>query len=130
MTVNYNSYWWLKLSSCAASTDFPDTLSPLLSIVHRSQHVFHATSCISTELLLISSSCSPNPCMSVWRGPEENISYEFVFTSPALSRVPCSSNLDDFEMGGRWSYSCRFVWGFLEFLFITVRSILVQLQKK
>ena len=34
----------------AASTDFPDLLSPLFSIVHRSQQVLLLTSCIGTEL--------------------------------------------------------------------------------
>ena len=39
-------------SSChAASTDFPDPRSPPFSIVHRSQEVFQAKSCIGTELL-------------------------------------------------------------------------------
>ena len=49
---------WLRktktkpLSSChAASTDLPDPLSPLVSIVHRSRQVFLATSCTATKLL-------------------------------------------------------------------------------
>ena len=35
----------------AASTDFPDPLPPLLTIVDRFWQVFHAISCISTDLL-------------------------------------------------------------------------------
>ena len=35
----------------AAGMDFPDHLTPLVPIVHRSRQVFHATTYISTELL-------------------------------------------------------------------------------
>ena len=39
-------------SSChAASTNFPDSLSPLVSIIPRSRQVFQATSCIGSDLL-------------------------------------------------------------------------------
>ena len=47
------------LSWCTGSTDFPDPLKPLASIVHYSRLVFLATSCISTELLS-RMSCSSN----------------------------------------------------------------------
>ena len=40
-------------SCCAASTDIPDPLSPLLPIVHRLWQVFRATSRILTELLYV-----------------------------------------------------------------------------
>ena len=44
-------------SSChAGSRNLPDPLSPPVSIVHRSQEVFQATSCIGRELLYIGSS--------------------------------------------------------------------------
>ena len=42
-------------SSCAICTDFPDSLSPSVSIIHRFRLVFQALSCVRTELLLISS---------------------------------------------------------------------------
>ena len=47
-----------------------------------------------TELLYISSSWS-----SVWRGPEENVTYEFVLNSPIMSNMSCSSHLDGFRDG-------------------------------
>ena len=44
--------------------------------------------------------CRPNPCSSVWRGPHENIAYEFVLTSPAVSCMSYLSNVDGFRH--RW----------------------------
>ena len=81
----------------AASTDFPVPLLPLVSIVHRSRQVFHATSC--TELLKIGSSWSSKTCTTVWMNPLEYIAYEFVLTSPAVSCMSSSSNLDGFQDG-------------------------------
>ena len=87
-------------SSCrAASMDLPDPLPQPFSIVHRSREVLKATSCIGTELLYIGSSWSSNFRSSMWRGPLEYIAYEFVLTSPAVSRMSGSSNLDSFPDG-------------------------------
>ena len=105
-------------SSChATSTDLADTLSPLISIVHRSREVFLVTSYIGIELLYIGTCWSSNFCSSVWKGPREYISYEFVLTFPAIwivfmmgCRRPCSSCLEE---------CC------LQDLFNIVRSILV-----
>ena len=41
--------------------------------------------------------------------------------------MSCSSNLDGFQMGGKWLYSCCFVGYYYQDLFNIVRSILVQL---
>ena len=69
-------------SSChAASTDLPDPLLPCVSIVHHSQEVFQATFWFSTELLYIGSSWSPYLCPSMYRGPQEYITY---FSSSVL----------------------------------------------
>ena len=88
-------------SSCrAASMDFPDLLSPPVSIVHRPREGFQATSYIGTELLYIGSSWSSNLCSSMWRGPLEYIAYEFALTSPVVSHMSGSSNLDSFR--DRW----------------------------
>ena len=112
-------------SSCrATSMDFPDPLSPLFSIVHRSRQVSQATSCISTELLSIGSCWSSNLCSSMWGGPQEDIVYELVLTSPAVSHISDSSNLDSFRDG--W-YSCSYVVCCLQDLINTVGSILVSL---
>ena len=89
-------------SSCrAASTDLSDPLQPPISIVHRSRQVFQqAISCIGIELLYLGSSWSSCLCSSMWRGPPEHITYEFVPTSPVVSRMSGSSNLDSFRDGG------------------------------
>ena len=110
---NFIIYIYISSSSChATSTDFPDPLSSFFSIVHRSRQVFQATSCISTELLKIGSSLLPNSCSSMWRGLLEYIGYEFILTSPAVSRMFCSYNLDGFRNGLLVAVSLLF-WGVL-----------------
>ena len=54
--------------------------------------------CIGTELLYIGSSCL---CSSMWRGPQEYITYEFVPSSTLVSRMSGSSNFD--SLRGGWS---------------------------
>ena len=82
-------------SSCwAISTDIPDPLLPPLPIVHCFQQVLGATSHISTELLYVGSSWLSCLCTSMWRGPQEYITYELVPTSPVVS---CMSGLSNFE---------------------------------
>ena len=61
----------------------------------------------------------------MWRVPVEYITYDFVLTSPAVSCMSGSSNLDIFFFGGWWPYSFCFL--FLQDLFNIVRSIIVQL---
>ena len=52
-----------SLSYHATSTDLPDTYSPPVSIIRRSQEVFQATSYISTELWYIGSSWTIQPLL-------------------------------------------------------------------
>ena len=69
-------------SSCRViSTDISDPFSPPFSIVHCFRQVFRATSRIGTELLYVGSSWSSFLCSSMWRGPQEYVTYEFVLTS-------------------------------------------------
>ena len=57
-------------SCCAASTDIPDPLSPLLPIVHRLWQVFRATFRILTSLLLyVCSSWSSCFCSPIYGDP-------------------------------------------------------------
>ena len=87
-------------SSCrTARTDLLDPLSPPVSIAYRSREVFKATSCIGTELFYIGSCRSSCLCSSMWKGSQEYIAYEFVLTSPAVSRMSGSSNVDNFRDG-------------------------------
>ena len=39
-------------------------------------------------------------CLSMWRGQQEYITYEFVLTSSAVSHMSGSSNFDSFRDGG------------------------------
>ena len=97
-------------SSCRTiSPDISDPISPSLTIVHWFWQFSRATSSICTELLYVCSSWTSCLCSSLWRGPQEYITYELVPTSPAVSRTSGSSILIVFLMGGRWPYSCCFV---------------------
>ena len=112
---SFNIWWWLSRpeinlsssSSChPASTDLPDPLSPPVSIVHRSREVFKATYCISR-----CSSWSSCLCSSVWM---VHRSISLMRSSLLLQQcLACLVRLTliVFVMGGRWSYSCCFVWG-------------------
>ena len=82
-----------------ARSDLPDPLLPSVFIVHRSWEVFQATFRIGTELWYIGSSWSSNLSSSMWRGPLEYVTYEFVLTSPAASHISGSSNLGSFRDG-------------------------------
>ena len=75
------------------------SLSPSVSIIHCFQKVFQATTDVRTELLQISSSLSSDTYMSTWRGPKENVAYEFILTLPAVSHMSCSSISDGFRDG-------------------------------
>ena len=81
------------------STDIPDPFSSPFFIVHYFQQVFQATYRIVTELLYIGSSWSSCLRSSMWRGPQEYITYEFFPTSPAVSHMSGSFNLDNFRDG-------------------------------
>ena len=87
-----------SLSCHTISTDIPDPFLPLFSIIHCFWLVFRATSCISTELLYVDSSWSSCLCSSMWRSPQEHVTYEFVPTSPAVSHMSGSSHLDSFRI--------------------------------
>ena len=98
---------WLKQSSSSSSssscrvisTDISDPLSPHLTIVHCFQQVIKATSRIGTGLLYVGSSWTSCLCSSMWRGPQEYISYEL-----PQQRSGCLVRLIliVFMMGGRW----------------------------
>ena len=68
-----------------APSDIPNPLLPPFSIVHRSQQVLKVTSCISTELLYVGSSWPFCLCSSMWRGPQEYVTSEFILTFPTVS---------------------------------------------
>ena len=85
--------------------DLLDPLWPLVSIVHRSQEVFPAISCISTELLRIDSVCPTFacPCARAHR------STLLMISSLLLQQYLVRLIWIVFMMGGRWPYSCCFV---------------------
>ena len=86
-------------SSHVISTDIADPLSPHLPIVHCFRQVLRATSRIGTELLYVDSSWSSCLYTSMWRGLQEYITYEVIPTSPAVSYLSGSYNLDSFRDG-------------------------------
>ena len=75
------------------------TLSPLHPIVHRFWQILRTTSRILTELLYEGLSWSPCLCSTMWGGLLENITYELVPASPAVSCMFGSSNFDSFHDG-------------------------------
>ena len=111
-SINIYYVWISSSSSCRAiSTDIPDSLSSLLPIVHCFRQVLRATSRIGTELLYVCSSWSSCLSTSMWRVPQEYITYKFVPTSLAVSRMSGSSNFDSFlwwVVGGRTADA---LWG-------------------
>ena len=66
---------------------------PPISIFHHSRQVLHATSCIGTQLLYIGSCWSSCPCLCMWGSPQEYITYVFVLTSPAVSRMSVKESM-------------------------------------
>ena len=100
--LSQSSSWSLHR---AISMDIPDPLLPLLPFVHCFQQVFRATSHIGTELLYVGSSWSSCLCSSMWRGPQEYITYELFPISPAVSRMSGLSNFDTFH--DRWSVAVQ-----------------------
>ena len=69
-------------------------------IVHRFWSVFKASSWIGAELLCVGASWSSCLCSSICRGSQEYVTYASVPTSPPVSCVSGSSNLDSFHDGG------------------------------
>ena len=80
---------------------YPDPLSPPLPIIHCFRQVFRATPRICTKLLYVGSSWSHCLCSSMWRGPQEYITFELVPTTPAVSCMSGSPSFDNFCDG--WS---------------------------
>ena len=77
--------------------------------LHRPSLLVGLQGYILYQLLYINSSRLSCPCSSMWRCLQEYVGYEFVPTSPAVSRMPGLSNLSSFCDGGKWPYSCCFV---------------------
>ena len=100
--------------------DIPDPLLPLVSIVHRSRKVFQATSCIGTVQLYIGSSWSSHLCLSMCRDSQEYITYEFVLSSPAVSRMSGPFNFLVFF----FSYCLSFLFFFLLFSFLNDNGLM------
>ena len=71
-------------------------------------------------------SYSSNTCTSVWRGPWENVTYEFVHTSPTVSCMFCLPYLGDFWDDRLRAVQLQFSGHYFQDLFNIARSILVQ----
>ena len=96
-----HAVWYLFFFKCRAiSTDISDPPSPHLPIVHCFRQVLKATFRILTLLLYVCSSWTSCLCSSLWRGPQEYITYELFSTSPPVSRMSGTFILIVFVMGG------------------------------
>ena len=73
------------------------SLLSFVSIFHLFRQAFSTTSCVCNEMFQQSSYWSSYTCSSVWRGLLKNVSYVFVLTSPAMSRMFCQSYLNNFR---------------------------------
>ena len=90
---------WIIIMSRYQHGYIPDPLSSPFPIIHCFQQVIRATSHIGTELLYVGSSWLSCLCSSMWRGPQEYITYELIPTSPAVSHMSGLSNFDSFHDG-------------------------------
>ena len=101
-----------SLSYRATSTDIPDPLLPLHTIIHRLWQVFRATSRFITELLYVGLSWSSCFC----GGPQEYITDEFFLASLAVSCISGSSNLYSFHDRGK----CLYSWCLMVYIYIYI----------
>ena len=119
-------YIYIYISLChTITTDISDPLSPHLPIVHYFRQILRATSYIGTELLYVGSNWTSLPLLVHVKGctgvhPSRARPY---FSGCVLRLVRLILRV--FVMGGRWPYSCCFVWCCLQDLFNIARSILV-----
>ena len=109
------------LSCSSASTDFPDSFFPFVSIIHRFQPVFETISCICIELLQISSCESSNTCTSVGRVHWRTSPMSSSLLLPLCPACPVRLIWMVLEIGGWLLYSCC-----TQDLFDIVPSVLVQ----
>ena len=88
-------------SGHTASTDFPDPLSLSLTlfvlIIHQFRQLLQTASCVRIKLLQVRSSQTAKTGTTVCTGLLENVTYEFILASSAVSLIPSSSNLDCFR---------------------------------
>ena len=106
VTILFIKYSSSSSSSCrAGSTDIPDPLSPLFSIVHCLRQVFWTTSRILTQLLNVYSCWSSCFCTAM-RGVHNSTS--LMSSSLLLQQCPACLVRQTwivFMIGGRWPYS-------------------------
>ena len=99
------------------STDHLMSGCPILTTIeYKGRHEKSSPSCcaVSTDF-----PDSPIPFVSI-------VAHELVLTSPAVSCMSCSYDLNDFSDGGRWPYSCCFVQCCFQDLFNMACSIFSQ----
>ena len=71
------------------STDSFDSFSPFIPMSHRSKYVHRKTSSVCTELMNISFYLSAKIGVCMCRSPLENVTYQFVLTSLAVTSMSC-----------------------------------------
>ena len=88
--------------SLTLSLSLSHSLSPSIPIIYCSRQVYQTTSCVRAEWLWVITCRSTNTSTNLWRGPLNNITYEFFLAYPAVSHMSYSSYLDVFS---RWKVS-------------------------
>ena len=79
-----------------SSKDFPDSLTPFVTIIHSNSlldYILFPYGTIVDKLLLVG--------QHLYVRVKDNVTYEFSLHLQQ-SCMPCSSYLDDLEMGDRW----------------------------
>ena len=99
------------------------SLSPCVPIIHRSRQVLPTTSSVQSwcKFLMVDQHWHVHVL-----GPQNNVAYEFVPASPAVSHMSRSS-WTFFEKRGRWSYNCYLVGRCCQDLFKIAFSVCVLL---
>ena len=91
---------------------FP-SLSPSIPIVYRTWHILEAASSVRIELMKVSFRWITKTSVSMCCIPPENVTYEFVRTSPEVPSMSCSSYFDSLCDGGEWTVQLLFCGVFL-----------------
>ena len=81
-------------SSCAGSMGCHDFPSPVFPIGQSSRYVLCVISRILKKLLNVGLCWSAYTGRSIYRVPQEYVTYEFILSSPAVSSVSCSPLLN------------------------------------
>ena len=93
--------------------------------IHCAWQVFLIESCVRAELFLVNYCWLVNTITTMWRDLLVNVTYQFVFSSPAVSCMSCTFWMI-LAMEGKWPYRCCFMEFCFQNLFDLARNFLIQ----